>query len=227
MGPDPGRVGAKEPVPTSSWGSTVEFPRQKWSDSLLSSYPTTGKRDRGRAAVQLMSSAIPYRPSHGLRVVARARPFKPKMMSQLRFLRRAVLHTVGARFVSFTMDTGDIPSGYVGGDLEAEGVVALARAVRPGYLRLSVGAADSLGYRPDSAAPEAEQGQIIAAAGKHCEGGDCGNCDAANSPGGPPLTVLPNATLWFNESSWRRINTFSAASALDGETLPGRRSMVD
>ena len=58
-----------------------------------------------------------------------------------------VLHTVDERFVSFTMDTAGLSTAFASGDLEAADVVALAKAVSPAYIRLSGGAADSLGYR--------------------------------------------------------------------------------
>jgi hypothetical protein len=121
----------------------------------------------------------------------------------------AVLHTVDSRFVSFTMDTGFISSGYSSGDLEAPDVLALARAVGPGFLRLSGGRADSLGYRPDG--PVGAVASVL----DRCVGDDCGNCDAANTPGGAPPAAIGPATEWFNLSAWRRINTFAASAGLD------------
>jgi hypothetical protein len=123
-----------------------------------------------------------------------------------------VLHTVQADFVSFTMDTGGISSGFSKADLEAADVLALARGVGPGYLRLSGGAADSLGYSANDAftASVAEHLSLP----RHCTGDDCGNCDAANSPDGPPPLKLPAASSWFNRSSWMRINAFAAKVGL-------------
>ena len=125
---------------------------------------------------------------------------------------KVALHRVDPKFVSFTMDTGAIASAYAGGDLEAKDVLALAKAVGPAYIRLSGGAADSLGYRAEDAAASSPRAQLSAG---HCTGGDCGNCDAANGPNGPPPTELPPAKEWFNRSAWRRINAFAAAAGLE------------
>ena len=138
-----------------------------------------------------------------------------------------VLHTVDPRFVSFTMDTGGLSSGYASGDLEASDVRALAAAVAPAYLRLSGGMADSLGFH----APRSNQGRDIVDDGAtvanrhnnqnqlrkhgHCVGTDCGNCDLANSPGGAPAVALGPPTSYFNLSAWRRINAFAANVGLD------------
>ena len=48
----------------------------------------------------------------------------------------AVLHTVDERFVSFTMDTAGLSTAFASGDLEADDVLALAKAVSPAYIRL-------------------------------------------------------------------------------------------
>ena len=115
------------------------------------------------------------------------------------------------------MDTGGLPSGYANADLEHADVVALAKAMSPAYMRLSGGTADSLGYRPTSDIQNISHNvpHEAAAAPHHCTGGDCGNCDVANGPGGPPVAVPPTAATWFNRSAWQRINTFAGAAGFD------------
>ena len=54
-------------------------------------------------------------------------------------------------------------------------------------------------------------------------GGDCGNCDAANSLGGAPRKLLPPPTLWFNKSAWDRVNRMAAATNMEiifGTAIP-------
>ena len=125
----------------------------------------------------------------------------------------AVMHTVDERFVSFTMDTGHIASGFASADLESKDVITLARAIGPAYLRLSGSATDGLGFREsDSSGPTPPPPALA-----HCPWwmDDCGNCDAANSPGGPKSVAMPPPAAWFNRTSWRRINTFAAAAGLE------------
>ena len=126
------------------------------------------------------------------------------------------VHTVDDLFVSFTMDTGDIAGGYATMDMEAPDVRALVRAVGPAYVRLSGGLADSLGYNATTVpASSPSQPTVAAGAPPHCVpyngDSDCGNCDAANSPQGPPAMAMPSPTRWFNRSTWDRVNAFAAA----------------
>lgn len=137
----------------------------------------------------------------------------------------AAVHIVDDLFVSFTMDTGDIASGYAGMDMESPEVLALVRAVGPAYVRLSGGVADSLGYNETTTAPAASGELKAAGAGApagapagvlpHCVpykgDNDCGNCDAANTAQGPPAAALGSASQWFNRSTWDRVNRFAAA----------------
>jgi hypothetical protein len=147
-----------------------------------------------------------------------------------------VVHELDERFVSFTMDTGRIADGYDSADLESPDVITLASALGPAYLRLSGGKADSLGYRrsgsgssgsgsgsgssssggsdSDSGSRSPVHSVSSAAPPSHCVGSDCGNCDEANSPGGPPVVAMAPPNAWFNESSWQRINSFAAATGL-------------
>jgi hypothetical protein len=132
---------------------------------------------------------------------------------------RAV-HVVDDSFVSVTMDTGGLASGYASADLESADVINLARAMAPAYLRLSGGMADGLGFRQTDDEDAGAAAQVVLPHARpphvrHCVGGDCGNCDAANRPGGPPAVAIPSQPdAWFNRSSWRRINTFAAAAGL-------------
>ena len=136
---------------------------------------------------------------------------------------RNVVHTTDPLFVSVTMDTGSLASGYAGADLEATDMITLARSLGPAYLRLSGGAADGLGYRLDTSPPPLEgqpekpslraSGLRPASVGQ-CVGADCGNCDLANTPAGPPAVVIAPPGAWFNLTSWRRINSFAAATNL-------------
>ena len=125
------------------------------------------------------------------------------------------------KFVSFTLDTGELPSGYSDMDMESPDVLALVSAVGPAYIRLSGGDADSMGFKQDGAAIDSHDSAILAAtrsigerAKQHCVGDDCGNCDAANSLGGPRL-ALPAPTLWFNKSAWDRVNRMAAATNME------------
>ena len=87
--------------------------------------------------------------------------------------------------------------------------MALAKAVSPAYIRLSGGAADSLGFR---ASGECEEATAQSRTPGHCEGSNCGNCDEANAPGGAPAAAMGAPTSWFNLTAWRRINAFAAAA---------------
>jgi len=122
----------------------------------------------------------------------------------------SIIHALDPFFISFTMDTGRIAGGYAGADLESSRMITMAKAVGPAYLRLSGGRADSLGYNASAAGGRSKE-----TASKHCVGSDCGNCDIANSPGGPPPTVMGAPSTWFNLTAWKRINTFAAAAGLE------------
>lgn len=123
------------------------------------------------------------------------------------------------KFVSFTLDTGKLPSGYSDMEMESPEVLALVSAVGPAYIRLSGGRADSMGFRHDAAANDMYDTAATRSDGdrpeQHCVGDDCGNCDAANSLGGAPAKVLPAPTLWFNKSAWDRVNQMAAATNME------------
>ena len=139
------------------------------------------------------------------------------------------------KFVSFTLDTGELPSGYSDMDMESPDVLALVSAVAPAYIRLSGGRADSMGFKNDAAAVDGYDSAISAAtrsvgerAKQHCVGDDCGNCDAANSLGGAPPKALPAPTLWFNKSAWDRVNRMAAATNMEiifGTKISFRRTL--
>jgi len=119
------------------------------------------------------------------------------------------------KFVSFTLDTGKLPSGYSDMEMESPDVLALVSAVAPAYIRLSGGRADSMGFRHDAAADDSYDSAATRFPEQHCVGDDCGNCDAANSLGGAPAKVLPAPTLWFNKSAWDRVNQMAAATNME------------
>ena len=136
------------------------------------------------------------------------------------------------KFVSFTLDTGALPSGFSDMHMESPDVLALVSAIGPAYIRLSGGDADSMGFKCNTSAVDVGGSAISAAVQdwpvgerdkQHCVGDDCGNCDAANSLGGAPRKVIPAPTLWFNKSAWDRVNRMAAATNMEiifGTAIP-------
>ena len=108
-------------------------------------------------------------------------------------------------------------------------MITLTKAIGPSYLRLSGGAADGLMYEPTSPSPpspsttqthwhaQQQQQQDITTTTtvQKCIGGDCGNCDLSNAnqqPKNVPISPPSGDAVTFNVSTWRRINTFAAAT---------------
>ena len=157
---------------------------------------------------------------HALRVVASREAAEhvaspPATVQRIEIQTNRAVHTVDDKFISFTLDTGGLPSGYSDMDMESPDVLALVSGIGPGYIRLSGGAADSMGFDStgDGSALAAAAGLTTdGSASQHCVGDDCGNCDAANGPHGAPRKVLPGPVTWFNKSAWDRVNWLAAAT---------------
>ena len=107
-------------------------------------------------------------------------------------------------------------------------MITLTKAIGPSYLRLSGGAADGLMYEPTSPSPpspsttqthwhaqQQQQDITTTTTVQKCIGGDCGNCDLSNAnqqPKNVPISPPSGDAVTFNVSTWRRINTFAAAT---------------
>ena len=140
-----------------------------------------------------------------------------------------IVQKVDEKFISFTIDSGDIP--YKKCDLESKEMITLTKAIGPSYLRLSGGAADGLRYEPTTPtspspplpsttqthwhAQQQQQDITTTTTVQKCIGGDCGNCDLSNAnqqPKNVPISPPSGDAVTFNVSTWRRINTFAAAT---------------
>jgi heparanase len=125
-----------------------------------------------------------------------------------------IVHTVDTKFISFTIDAGEIVAGYAVNKLDSNRMKVLTKALSPAYLRLSGGSADSVGYNVTTT-PQ-QQPPLTT-----CVGSDCGNCDIANSKEGPPPSKMPVTMSppfgsgYFNLSTWRRINKFASSTNIE------------
>ena len=121
-----------------------------------------------------------------------------------------IVHSVDERFVSFTIDAGEMAAGYAVNDLTSKNMIILTKALTPAYLRLSGGSADSIGYNVTT---ETTANSMKLTTIQHCVGSDCGNCDLSNSLKTPPVDKMPSKmSAYFNLSTWTRINKFAAST---------------